>query len=58
MERAARAGWERTKVSKIEHATRPPSAADVRTWCEISGAEGETAGLLASLHSAEGMWVE
>ncbi|ONH57857.1 transcriptional regulator [Frankia sp. CcI49] len=58
IELAARAGWERTKVSKIEHATRPPSAADVRAWCEICGAEGETADLLASLHSAEGMWVE
>jgi transcriptional regulator with XRE-family HTH domain len=57
-ELAVRAGWERTKVSKIEHATRPPSAADVRTWCRVCGAEGEAADLIASLHAAEGMWVE
>jgi transcriptional regulator with XRE-family HTH domain len=55
---AARAGWERTKVSKIEHATRPPSAADIRRWCQVCGAEGEAADLVASLHAAEGMWIE
>jgi transcriptional regulator with XRE-family HTH domain len=55
---AARAGWERTKVSKIEHAARPPSAADIRTWCQACGAEGETADLIASLHAAEGMWID
>jgi transcriptional regulator with XRE-family HTH domain len=32
-ELAARAGWERTKVSKIEHAIRPPSATDIRALC-------------------------
>ncbi|WP_322751644.1 MULTISPECIES: helix-turn-helix transcriptional regulator [unclassified Frankia] len=57
IELAARAGWERTKVSKIEHATRPPSVADIRAWCQICGAENETADLVASLHTAEGMWV-
>jgi transcriptional regulator with XRE-family HTH domain len=58
VELAARARWERTKVSKIEHATRPPSAADIRTWCQACGAEGEATDLIASLHAAEGMWVE
>jgi transcriptional regulator with XRE-family HTH domain len=29
IELAGRAGWERTKVSKIEHATRPPTADDI-----------------------------
>jgi transcriptional regulator with XRE-family HTH domain len=57
-ELAARAGWERTKVSKIEHATRPPSAADIRAWCQVCGAEGEATDLIASLNAAEGMWVE
>lgn len=55
---AARAGWERTKVSKIEHATRPPSVADIRTWCQVCDAEGEAPDLIASLHAAEGMWIE
>ena len=57
VELVARAGWERTKVSKIEHATRSPSAADIRAWCQICGAENDTADLIASLHAAEGMWV-
>ena len=58
IELAARAGWERTKVSKIEHAIRPPSAADIRAWCQVCGAEGEATDLIASLHAAEGMWIE
>jgi transcriptional regulator with XRE-family HTH domain len=58
MELASRAGWERTKVSKIEHATRPPSATDIRMWCQLCGAEGEATDLIASLHAAEGMWIE
>lgn len=57
-ELAARAGWERTKVSKIEHATRPPSSADIRTWCQVCAAEDQAADLIASLRTAEGMWVE
>lgn len=58
IELAARAGWERTKVSKIEHAARPPSAADIRAWCRVCGANGEVPDLVASLRAAEGMWVE
>lgn len=58
MELAARAGWERTKVSKIEHATRPPSAEDIRAWCQACSAENEVPDLIASLRAAEGMWVE
>ena len=58
IELAARAGWERTKVSKIEHAARPPSSADIRAWCRVCGADGEVPDLVASLRAAEGMWVE
>ena len=57
-ELAARAGWERTKVSKIEHATRPPSAEAIRVWCQVCGAEDQAPDLIASLRAAEGMWVE
>jgi len=55
---AASAGWERTKVSKIEHATRPPSAEAIRVWCRLCGAEDQAGDLIASLRAAEGMWVE
>jgi transcriptional regulator with XRE-family HTH domain len=55
---AAAAGWERTKVSKIEHAARAPSVADIRTWCRICGAEDQTEDLLAALRAVAGMYVE
>lgn len=57
-ELAAGAGWDRTKISHIEHGRRPPSAADIRAWCRICGAEEQAEDLVASLHAAEGMWVE
>jgi transcriptional regulator with XRE-family HTH domain len=57
-ELARRAGWDRTKVSKIEHATRPPSADAIRTWCRVTGADDRAADLVASLRAAEGMWIE
>lgn len=57
-ELAGRARWERTKVSKIEHATRPPSAPDIHMWCQVCDAESEAADLIASLRAAEGMWIE
>lgn len=57
-ELAIRAGWERTKVSKIEHGTRPPSADTIRVWCQVTGAENQVADLVASLRAAEGMWIE
>jgi transcriptional regulator with XRE-family HTH domain len=57
-ELAVRAGWERTKVSKIEHATRPPSAEAIRIWCRVCGAEDQAGDLIASLRAAEGMWIE
>ena len=57
-ELARRAGWDRTKVSKIEHGTRPPSADAIRIWCRVAGAEDQAADLVASLRAAEGMWIE
>lgn len=39
------------------NARTPPSAADIRAWCQACGAEDQTADLLASLRNAEGMWI-
>ena len=36
---AAAAEWDRTKISKIEHAARPPSADDIRRWCAVCKAD-------------------
>ncbi|WP_243718289.1 helix-turn-helix transcriptional regulator [Actinomadura sp. 7K534] len=55
---AAEAGWDRTKVSHIEHARRSPSAEDIRTWCRACGVDDRSEDLVASLRTAEGMWVE
>ena len=58
-ELAARAGWHGgSKVSKIEHGTRPPSADDVRTWCRVCAVAPERAEeLLAEQRAVAGMWV-
>jgi transcriptional regulator with XRE-family HTH domain len=55
---ARRAGWPRSKVSKIEHARQAPTVADIEAWCRHVGAPDQVADLIASLHAVEGMWVE
>ncbi|MFI0220577.1 helix-turn-helix domain-containing protein [Streptomyces lydicus] len=54
---AERCGWSRSKSSRIMNAKTPPSADDIRAWCRACGAEDQTEDLIASLRSAEGMWV-
>ncbi|MFE2075490.1 helix-turn-helix domain-containing protein [Streptomyces misionensis] len=56
-ELADRCGWSRSKSSRIMNARTPPSADDIRTWCRACGAEEQTEDLIASLRTAEGMWV-
>jgi transcriptional regulator with XRE-family HTH domain len=57
-ELAERAGWHgNSKVSKIEHGTRPASAEDVRVWCRVCGVPEQRAQeLLAEQRSAAGLW--
>jgi transcriptional regulator with XRE-family HTH domain len=55
---AAAIGWHRTKVSRIEHAARPPSVADVRAWCAACNATEQTDDLLAALHAVEGTYIQ
>ncbi|MFJ3158846.1 helix-turn-helix domain-containing protein [Streptomyces changanensis] len=55
---AERCGWSRSKSSRIMNARTPPSADDIRAWCQACGAEDQAEGLIASLRTAEGMWVE
>lgn len=56
---AALAGWHgHSKVSKIEHARRPISVTDLRTWCRVCGVPSEREQeLLAELRAVVGMWV-
>ncbi|WP_184962264.1 helix-turn-helix domain-containing protein [Nonomuraea endophytica] len=58
IELARLAGWERTKISKIEHLARSPSLADIRTWCRLCRAEDQTDDLLAALRAVTGMYQE
>jgi transcriptional regulator with XRE-family HTH domain len=55
---AALCGWHESKASRIEHGKTAPSAEDVRAWAEQCGATDQTADLLASLESIEGMFIE
>jgi transcriptional regulator with XRE-family HTH domain len=55
---AAAAGWDRTKLSQIEHARRPPAVQDIRAWCRICGAEEQADDLVESLRAAEIRWIE
>lgn len=51
-------GWHESKVSRIEHGKTSPSADDVRAWADKCNAADQTADLLASLESIEGMFIE
>ncbi|MDX2932834.1 helix-turn-helix domain-containing protein [Streptomyces ipomoeae] len=54
---AARCGWHPSKSSRIMNARTSPSADDIRAWCRACGAEDQAADLIASLRTAEGMWI-
>ncbi|MET9295309.1 helix-turn-helix transcriptional regulator [Streptomyces sp. NPDC003077] len=54
---AERCDWSKSKSSRIMNARTPPSADDIRAWCRACGAEEQTEDLIASLRTAEGMWV-
>lgn len=45
--------WPPSKVSKLENGRQTPSDDDIRAWTRATNSEGETEGLLASLHTLE-----
>jgi transcriptional regulator with XRE-family HTH domain len=55
---AGLAGWHFTKISKLEHGTRPPSTADIRTWCQCCDAEDQVVDLIATARSIDAMYSE
>ena len=55
---AERCRWHFTKVSKLEHGTQAPSEADIRVWCQASGADDQIADLVATVRAIESMYVE
>lgn len=50
---AGRAGWARTKVTKLENGQQMPTEADVQAWAEIAGEPDMAAELLGMLAEAE-----
>ncbi|ROO84242.1 helix-turn-helix protein [Actinocorallia herbida] len=55
---ATAAGWDRTRVSKIEHGVRAATPEVIRIWCRACAAEERVEDLLAELRTAEGVYVE
>lgn len=56
---AERLDWPPSKVSKLETGKQTPSDQDIRAWTEATEADaGETAALLASLHTLESRHAE
>jgi len=45
--------WPPSKISKLENGRQTPSDDDIRAWTRATNSEGETAALLASLHTLE-----
>ncbi|OLE22425.1 MAG: transcriptional regulator [Actinobacteria bacterium 13_1_20CM_3_71_11] len=52
------AGWHRTKVSKLEHAATSPTAADIRTWCNLCGVSDLAHELVHELQAADSLWLD
>lgn len=56
VELAARCGWSKSRVSKLEHGTQPPSDADIRAWAAVCGAEAQVPELIAISREVDQMW--
>jgi transcriptional regulator with XRE-family HTH domain len=55
---AALAGWDSSKVSKIEYGRQAPSAEDIRVWCHACRATDQTDDLVITARDIEAMYVE
>lgn len=52
------AGWHSSKVSKLEFGKQNLSEADIRVWCQHTGAESQIADLIATARHIKAMYVE
>jgi transcriptional regulator with XRE-family HTH domain len=55
---AAAAGWQLSKLSRIEHGARNASEEDIRSWCRNCHAEDQIPELIATVRNIEAMWLE
>jgi transcriptional regulator with XRE-family HTH domain len=52
------AGWQGSKISKIEYGKQAPSESDIRLWCQHSRAQDHVDDLVAAVRDIEAMYVE
>ena len=52
------AGWQSSKVSKIEYGRQAPTEDDIRLWCQHCAAAEELPDLIATVRHIEAMYVE
>lgn len=55
---AATCGWHHAKTSRIENAKTPPSARDIRAWCDTCRAPARADDLIATSRHAEMLYTE
>lgn len=55
---ATECGWHHSKTSRIENARTPPSARDIRAWCNACRAPGRADDLIAASRHAETLYTE
>lgn len=55
---AGLAGWQSSKITKIEYGKQTPSEDDIRVWCEHAGALEHATDLVAAVRHIEVMYVE
>ncbi|MFI1842443.1 helix-turn-helix domain-containing protein [Streptomyces microflavus] len=55
---ALQCGWHHAKTSRIENGKTPPSARDIRDWCDTCQAPGRAEDLIAASRHAETLYTE
>jgi len=55
---AERAGWQGSKISKIEYGRQTPTDEDIRSWCHLTGTGDQVDDLIATVRDIETMYVE
>lgn len=55
---ASKCGWHHAKTSRIENAKTPPSARDIRDWCETCQAPDRADDLITASRHAETLYTE
>ncbi|MFJ4617847.1 helix-turn-helix domain-containing protein [Streptomyces sp. NPDC088812] len=57
-ELALQCRWHHAKTSRVENAKTPPSPADIRAWCRVTGADDQADDLIAASQHAESLYRE